>query len=628
MPAVSASTYQYNVTPTWTPVDFGLSSSLNVDTETVTTDPAYASYYTTTPPGTGRPPAQKASIASAWAQRYTSPSQIGQGAADWINLMNQVGISVGDVAVATGETTTAVRSYLLSNTFWTPLEVSSKDIYWAEMRPSPVGTFEIGVGGGSYYLPAGYTAYIHFYTAAPYPNKSYTATWTLSRFTTSLQYYGSVNTISLDKTYNIATFSPIGGLLSAGNLKFGESMWDLPPGGAVASGNPSVVKGLGDTDYLYTYQVTGSSKKQFVGFADDTQLISGFAPPIPTYTYQLYSADGDFAIGSVLTSNTSYVPSGFIAGGGSIGSTGGTALAASVSVQNRVITKNAATSFTPVSVTGGLPPYTFSIAPVLPAGLTLNAISGTVSGTPTTTQAAVNYTVTATDTDLVQVTGNFTLAISEQSSLTTTDLTTITNTLSNLATQLQSITNTLQTTATSTGISGVSTAVSGVSTAVSGVSTAVSDVNNTTLYIKNFLDNMPDYTTQLNQLVTALQTIATNSTTDSTSLTTVASTLGNISMDGAVIKVDIGDIDASLATVASKMTEIEKYQKVLKELGETTGIHIRGPYEALGLVSLYKLLIEQANILENATGVDEQQKARAIAKAKQLIDQLETFKEF
>jgi hypothetical protein len=55
-------------------------------------------------------------------------------------------------------------------------------------------------------------------------------------------------------------------------------------------------------------------------------------------------------------------------------------------------------------------------------------------------------------------------------------------------------------------------------------------------------------------------------------------------------------------TIAEKQTAMETYQKKLKELGEGDGIHFIGPYEIFGLVSIYRMMIEQAKILES-TGI-------------------------
>ena len=59
----------------------------------------------------------------------------------------------------------------------------------------------------------------------------------------------------------------------------------------------------------------------------------------------------------------------------------------------------AITNFSPfASVTGGNPPYTYSVSSgTLPTGITLNASTGVVSGTPTAVQAAANVTFAVRD---------------------------------------------------------------------------------------------------------------------------------------------------------------------------------------------------------------------------------------
>jgi CSLREA domain-containing protein len=71
----------------------------------------------------------------------------------------------------------------------------------------------------------------------------------------------------------------------------------------------------------------------------------------------------------------------------------------------------AATAFTPVTGSGGTGTLTYSVSPALPAGLTFNTSTGTITGTPTTVSAATTYTVTVTDTNGATKTNTFSLTV-------------------------------------------------------------------------------------------------------------------------------------------------------------------------------------------------------------------------
>ena len=92
-----------------------------------------------------------------------------------------------------------------------------------------------------------------------------------------------------------------------------------------------------------------------------------------------------------------------------------------------------------------------------------------------------------------------------------------------------------------------------------------------------------DYTPELGRIATALETIA-----------------------------------AQTTTIAGAMTSIESHQNKLRQLGEGPGIHIIGAYESFGMVTLYRLLIEQAKILDSAEAASESQITAAITEATRL----------
>ena len=75
-------------------------------------------------------------------------------------------------------------------------------------------------------------------------------------------------------------------------------------------------------------------------------------------------------------------------------------------------------------------------------------------------------------------------------------------------------------------------------------------------------------------------------------------------------------------TIASKLTAIETYQKKLKELGEGSGIRVIGPYEVFGMISIYRLLIEQAKILDSAETASASQIQAALSEVTRLSERI------
>lgn len=77
----------------------------------------------------------------------------------------------------------------------------------------------------------------------------------------------------------------------------------------------------------------------------------------------------------------------------------------------------------PVVASGGVPPYTYAVNTVLPAGILFNTTTGVISGTPTAGLASTSFTVTATDASLQTSAKSFSITVSSYAAaISTTNL--------------------------------------------------------------------------------------------------------------------------------------------------------------------------------------------------------------
>jgi len=114
-----------------------------------------------------------------------------------------------------------------------------------------------------------------------------------------------------------------------------------------------------------------------------------------------------------------------------------------------------------------------------------------------------------------------------------------------------------------------------------------------------------------------------------TDIDAVATDIDTMAANSTIIKDKQSVIADKQTVIADKTSSIETYQKKLKELGETSGIRSRGPFEAWGNISTYKYLIEQAKILDSADNAIPEKQTQALAAVKNYTDAINgRFKEF
>jgi uncharacterized repeat protein (TIGR01451 family) len=88
------------------------------------------------------------------------------------------------------------------------------------------------------------------------------------------------------------------------------------------------------------------------------------------------------------------------------------AVTATQAIASTMLTRNhAATSFTPVTGSGGTGPLAYSVLPSLPTGLNMASGTGAITGTPGVASPATTYTVTVTDANGQTATATFALAV-------------------------------------------------------------------------------------------------------------------------------------------------------------------------------------------------------------------------
>jgi len=151
----------------------------------------------------------------------------------------------------------------------------------------------------------------------------------------------------------------------------------------------------------YTWAITKGTLPKGITFDGQTAVLGGTTtqPGTFNFTIQVTDTPGDTASQAVAL-NVS----------GAIGITCNSCFAGTTTLPAGTPGSPYMATFTAV---GGIAPYTWSITSgTLPAGLSINASTGTISGTPTTPQAPTTFTIQADDSEVPQSIGTAQITIS------------------------------------------------------------------------------------------------------------------------------------------------------------------------------------------------------------------------
>ena len=254
-------------------------------------------------------------------------------------------------------------------------------------------------------LPAasgGDPAYTYTLTPAPPAGVTFTAA--------SRQLSGTPTTLTASRTY---TYTVTDSASATASFSFAIAVEtdSMPSVGAVA--NQSFVQNSAISTVTLPAATGGNSPLAYsispappagLSFDASTRELTGTptgTQQATTYTYTATDFDGDPTTATFTIAIAADAQPSFGTG----------------TVADQTWTQNAAlTSLTLPAATGGNTPLTYTLArtsgtPALPPGVSFDASTRTLSGTPTTLQSAVEYTYTATDADGDAVTLTFDITV-------------------------------------------------------------------------------------------------------------------------------------------------------------------------------------------------------------------------
>ena len=106
-------------------------------------------------------------------------------------------------------------------------------------------------------------------------------------------------------------------------------------------------------------------------------------------------------------------------------------------------------------------------------------------------------------------------------------------------------------------------------------------------------------------------------------INSVNTTLSVIRSDLDTIATNSTTIATKSTTIATNSTTIATNSTTMATLASSTGIHIVGPYDWLGLINVYRSLIEQGNIMDSEGNVSLEEQEAALAQVNEYISKIQ-----